>query len=203
MVSLQDLAAGAPADRSLYPFPWHLANPRWWDDLYIAPFHPTIPPQVRVPDVTQPTFSSTTSLQWYRGASCTPPFISSEPPVHTEPLPDPPHGVMGSPDPAPDRVGPSQPPLNFVEGNCSTWARAHKCTNVCKLHKKTASNRHAAPSDSTAAVPVLQETDMRSPYEPRPLLPLTCMHAGGLTRGLRTNQGVHTGNICVNSRVFT
>ena len=24
---------------------------------------------------------------------------------------------MGSPDPAPDRVGPSQPPLNFVDGN--------------------------------------------------------------------------------------
>ena len=24
---------------------------------------------------------------------------------------------MGNPDPAPDRVGPSQPPLNFVDGN--------------------------------------------------------------------------------------
>ena len=46
-----------------------------------------------------------------------PPFISSEPPLRTEPLPDPPHGVTGSPDPAPDRVGPSQPPLNFVDGN--------------------------------------------------------------------------------------
>ena len=46
-----------------------------------------------------------------------PPLISGEPPVRTEPLPDPPHGVMGSPDPAPDRVGPSQPPLNFVDGN--------------------------------------------------------------------------------------
>ena len=28
-------------------------------------------------------------------------------------------------------------------------------------------------------------------------------HAGGPTRGVRTNQGVHTGNICVNSREFT
>ena len=46
-----------------------------------------------------------------------PPFISSEPPLRTEHLPDPPHGVMGNPDPAPDRVGPSQPPLNFVDGN--------------------------------------------------------------------------------------
>ena len=117
MVCLQDLAAGAPADHSFSPFSWHLANPRWWDDLGIAPFHPTIPPQVHVPDVTHPTFDSTTSLQWYRGASCAPPFISSGPPVRTEPLPDPPHGVMGSPDPAPDRVGPSQPPLHFVDGN--------------------------------------------------------------------------------------
>ena len=117
MVCLQDLAAGAPADHSFFPFSWHLANPRWWDDFGIAPFHPTIPPQVHVPDVTHPTFYSTTSLQWYRGASCAPPFISSEPPLRTEPLPDPPHGVTGSPDPAPDRVGPSQPPLNFVDGN--------------------------------------------------------------------------------------
>ena len=46
-----------------------------------------------------------------------PPFILSEPPLRTEPLPDPPHGVTGSPDRAPDRVGPSQPPLNFVDGN--------------------------------------------------------------------------------------
>ena len=29
------------------------------------------------------------------------------------------------------------------------------------------------------------------------------VHAGGLTRGVRTNHGVHTGNICVNSREFT
>ena len=31
MVCLQDLAAGAPADHSFFPFSWHLANPRWWD----------------------------------------------------------------------------------------------------------------------------------------------------------------------------
>ena len=72
---------------------------------------------MHIPDVTHPTFYSTTSLQWYRGASCAPPFISSEPPLRTEPLPDPPHGVMGNPDPAPDRVGPSHSPLNFVDGN--------------------------------------------------------------------------------------
>ena len=63
MVYLQDLAAGAPADHSFFPFSWHLANPRWWDDLGVAPFHPTIPPEVHVPDVTHPTFYSTTSLQ--------------------------------------------------------------------------------------------------------------------------------------------
>ena len=118
MVCLHDLAAGAPADHSFFAFSWHLANPRWWDDLAIAPFHPAIiPPQVHIPDITHPTFYTTTSLQWYRGASMPPPFISSEPPLCTEPLPDPPHGVMGHPDPASDRVGPSQPPLNFFDGN--------------------------------------------------------------------------------------
>ena len=48
-----------------------------------------------------------------------PPLISSEPPLRTEPLsePPPPHGVMGNPDPNPNRVGPCQPSLNFVDGN--------------------------------------------------------------------------------------
>ena len=67
--------------------------------------------------VTHPTFYSTRSVQWSRGASCAPPFISSEPPLRTEHLPDAPHGPLGNYDPAPDRVGPSQPPLNFVDGN--------------------------------------------------------------------------------------
>ena len=40
------------------------------------------------------------------------------------------------------------------------------------------SNRHAAPSDSTAAVPVSQEADMRSPHKPRTLLPMNGVHAG-------------------------
>ena len=39
---------------------------------------------------------------------------------------------------------------------------------------------------------------MRSPYKPQPLLLVTGVHVGGPTRGVRTNQGVHTGNICVN-----
>ena len=89
MVCLQDLAAGAPADHSFFPFCWHLANPRWWDDLGIAPFHPTIPPQVHVPDVTHPTFYSTTSLQWYRGASCAPPSFQVSPPSAPNPFPTP------------------------------------------------------------------------------------------------------------------
>ena len=81
----------------------------------IAPFHPTIPPEVHIPDITHPTFYTTTSLQWYRGASMAHPFILSEPPLRTEPLPDSPHGVMGNADPAPNRVGASQPPLKFVD----------------------------------------------------------------------------------------
>ena len=74
LVHTHDLAAGAPADRSFVPFSRHLANPRWWDDLGIAPFHPTIPPQVHIPDITHRTFYNTTSLQWYCGASMPPPL---------------------------------------------------------------------------------------------------------------------------------
>ena len=44
MVCPHDLAAGAPFDHSFLLFSWHVANPRWLDDLGIAPFHPTIPP---------------------------------------------------------------------------------------------------------------------------------------------------------------
>ena len=118
MVCVHDLARGAPSDHSFFPFSWHLASPQWWEDLGIAPFHPTIPLQVHIPDITHPTFYSTSSLHWYRGASCArPPLTSSEPPLRTEHLPGPPHGVVGNPDPAPDKVGPSQPPLNFVDGD--------------------------------------------------------------------------------------
>ena len=46
-----------------------------------------------------------------------PPSFQVNPPLRTESLPDPRHGVMGNPDPAPDRVGPSQPPLNLLDGN--------------------------------------------------------------------------------------
>ena len=62
-----------------------------------------------------------------------PPFISSEPSLRTEPLPDPPHGVMGNPDPAPDRVGPSQPPLNFVDGNGYIVLRALVEARDCEV----------------------------------------------------------------------
>ena len=116
MLCLHDLATGAPSDRSFFPFSRHLANPRLCHNLGIAPFHPTIPPQVHIPDITHPTFYSTSSLQWSRGASCAPPFVSSEPHLRTEHLPEPPYGVMGNHDPAPDTVGPPQPPLNFFDG---------------------------------------------------------------------------------------
>ena len=69
------------------------------------------------------------------------------------------------------------------------------CKHVCI--------RVAFRMDSTAAVPVPQETDVRSPYKPKPLLPVTGVHAGGLTRGVRTSPGLHTGNICIKSREFT
>ena len=62
MVCLQDLAAGAPADHSFFPFSWHPANPRWWDDSGIAPFHPT-PPPPRCTSPTSPTPPSMVPLQ--------------------------------------------------------------------------------------------------------------------------------------------
>ena len=119
MVCLHDLAAGAPANHSFSPFSWHLASPRWWEDLGIAPFHPTIPPHVHTPNITR------THLLQYNFFAMVPwclmrpppPFILSQPPLRTEPLPDPPHVVMGNPDPDPDRVGHSELPLNFVDGN--------------------------------------------------------------------------------------
>ena len=80
----------------------------------------TIPPSPpRCTSPTSPTPPSTVQLLCNGTvvSQCPPPFISSEPPLRTEPLPDPPHGVIGNPNPAPDRVGPSQPPLNFVDGN--------------------------------------------------------------------------------------
>ena len=85
----------------------------------MAPFHLTIQPKLHIPDITHPTFYSTTSLQWFRGSSCAPPFISSEcPPRHRTPFgPPPPHGVTGDLPTDPNRLGPSQPPLNFVGGN--------------------------------------------------------------------------------------
>ena len=45
-----------------------------------------------------------------------PPFISSEPPSAPN-LPEPPFGVTCDFPPDPNMVGPSQPPINFVDGN--------------------------------------------------------------------------------------
>ena len=83
----------------------------------MAPLHCTMQPKVHIPDITHPAFYSTTSLQLFRGSSSAPPFISREPPFCTKTLPEPRHGVMGNADPNPNRVGPSEPPLNFVDGN--------------------------------------------------------------------------------------
>ena len=120
MVCLQDLAAGSPPNHSFSPFSWHFANPRWWEDPGIAPFHPTVQPKVHIPDIAHPTFYSTTALQWFRGSSCAPPLISSEPRLRTEPLPEPPLGMMCDSPADPNSAGPSQPPPHL----CS-WERLH------------------------------------------------------------------------------
>ena len=104
MVCLHDLCtASSPPNQSFFPFSRHLANPWWWEDLGIAPFHPTIPREVHIPDITHRTWYSTTALQWYRGSCCAPPLpsfraspasapnpftISVPPPLHlTSPFP--------------------------------------------------------------------------------------------------------------------
>ena len=83
----------------------------------MAVFHPTIQPKVHIPDITHPTFYSITSLQWYRGASCAPSFILSEPPLRTAPILGPPQWGDGQPDADPNTVGPSQPAVEFVDWN--------------------------------------------------------------------------------------
>ena len=80
----------------------------------------SIPPSTpRYTSPTSPTPPSTAQLlcngtvvpQWH------PPSFRVNPPSAPNPFPTPLMGVMGNPDPGPDRVGPSQPPLHFVDGN--------------------------------------------------------------------------------------
>ena len=96
----------------LFPFSRHLADPRWWEGLGIVPFHLTIHHKVHIPDITHPTFYTTIALQWFRGSSCAPSFISSEPPLRTEapPEPPPPLGVTCDSPADPNRVGPIAAP---------------------------------------------------------------------------------------------
>ena len=56
----------------------------------MAPFHPTIQPKVHMPDITYPTFYSTTSLQWFPGVLMCPPLsFQVNPPSATNPFPTP------------------------------------------------------------------------------------------------------------------
>ena len=116
MVCLHDLCAGSAPEHSFFPFSWHLANPRGWEDLGIAPFHQTIHPKVHIPDIAHPTFYSTTAQQLFWGSFFAPTFISSEPPLRTLPLLTPPLGLTCDPPTNANRVCPSQPSLNFVDG---------------------------------------------------------------------------------------
>ena len=106
MVCLQDLGAWAPPDHSFFPYTWHLATPRWWEDLGIAPFHPTIQPKVHISDITHPTFYSNTSLQWYRGASCAPPAFHVTPPSAPNPFQNLLMGLWATPTPRRTGVAP-------------------------------------------------------------------------------------------------
>ena len=89
MVSLQYLAAGAPADHSFFPFSWHLANPRWWEDLGIAPFHPTIPPRCTSPTLSTPPSIAQLLCNGTVVPHAPPPSFQVSPPFAPNPFPTP------------------------------------------------------------------------------------------------------------------
>ena len=64
---------------------------------------------------------------------CPPPFISSEPPLRTEPLPNPPLGVTCDSIADPNRIGPAQPPLNCVDGNSYIVLRGSVDAKDCEV----------------------------------------------------------------------
>ena len=93
MVCLHDLYTTSPPVHSFSPFSWHVANPPWWENLGIAPFHPTIHPKVCIPDITHPTFYTTIALHWLRGSSCfPPPLFQANTYSAPNPFPTPPLG---------------------------------------------------------------------------------------------------------------
>ena len=72
---------------------------------------------VHIPDITHPTFYTTTALQWFRGSCCAPLiYFKRTPPPHLTPSP-PPVGVKCDSPADPKRVGPAQSPLNFIGGS--------------------------------------------------------------------------------------
>ena len=52
----------------------------------MASFHPTIQPKVHIPDLTHPTFYSTTTLQLFRVSPCAPPSLQANPPSARNPF---------------------------------------------------------------------------------------------------------------------
>ena len=62
-----------------------------------------------------------------------PPFFSSELAVHMEPLPDPPLSVTCDPALDPNRVGPSQPLVNFVDGHGYKVLRSLVADKGCEV----------------------------------------------------------------------
>ena len=86
MVCLQYPAAGAPAVHSFFPFSWHPANPRWWDDLGIAPFHPTIPPRCTSPTSPTPPCTAQLLCNGTVVPQCPPPSFQVNPPSAPNPF---------------------------------------------------------------------------------------------------------------------
>ena len=44
MIALLDWGHKVDEDHNNFPFKWHLAEPKWWEDLDVTRFHPTVAP---------------------------------------------------------------------------------------------------------------------------------------------------------------
>ena len=82
-----------PTRAFLFPLLQPLANPWWWDDLGITPFHPTIDPKVHIPGHQPLHFLQHHCCAMVLGIIVCPPlYFKRTPPLHRTPCRLPPWG---------------------------------------------------------------------------------------------------------------
>ena len=115
-----------------------------------------------------------------------PPFISSERPLRTEPLRDPPVWVTCDP-PHPNRVGPSHPPIDFVDENGYTVFLGVRKAKDCALGSRKVMTAWGT-GDKRVVVKVknlalLFNARLSGEQAKDPAFPLCCMSKGALGQG--------------------